>query len=233
MNILENMRDRGRPPVILLDKDILIEFYPYRSMRSTIRDRDGVYKIRLTDTLQDAPDEVIWSISSILIYRIHGRKAPLDVSRPYAEYVRTDQMRRRHSSLRSSRGGKRMLPAQGSAYDLEAVFDELNSEHFGGTIDRPLLGWSLKQTFARFGHFDPDHYSITISRTLDNRKVPRYVLDYIVMHEILHILHPPKISGSRRYYHHKEFKRAEGSIPQKDRALNWLKEFSKRARKRG
>ena len=51
------------------------------------------------------------------------------------------------------------------------------------------------------GHYDPAHNAIVVSRVFDDARVPRYAVEYIVYHEMLHLKHPVKLRGSRRCVH--------------------------------
>ena len=82
--------------------------------------------------------------------------------------------------------------AQGHTYDLEAIFDDLNGRFFHGLLARPRMTWSRNQARNRLGHYDPAHNAIVVSRVFDHPRVPRYAVEYIVYHEMLHLKHPVK-----------------------------------------
>jgi predicted metal-dependent hydrolase len=73
------------------------------------------------------------------------------------------------------------------------------------------------------GHFDPSHNTIVISRVFDHAEVPRYVVEYIVYHEMLHLKHPVKLRGSRRCVHGAEFQAEEKQFPHLEDAKRFLK----------
>ena len=54
---------------------------------------------------------------------------------------------------------------------------------------------------------------------------PRYVVEYIVYHEMLHLRHPVKLRGSRRSVHSFEFQAEEKLFPRLDRAKQFLREL--------
>ena len=62
-----------------------------------------------------------------------------------------------------------------------------------------------------------------ISRVFDHPGVPRYAIDYIVYHEMLHLKHPVKLRGSRRCVHSREFLQEEKRFPHLDAALRFLR----------
>jgi hypothetical protein len=98
---------------------------------------------------------------------------------------------------------------QGVVYDLGDAFDRVNTGYLGGQCARPCLTWSRAFTGRKFGHYDPVHDTVMISASLDSQQVPKYVVDYVVYHELLHKKHGANWSNGRRYVHTLEFKRDE------------------------
>jgi len=62
-----------------------------------------------------------------------------------------------------------------------------------------------------------------ISRIFDQFLVPRYAVEYIVYHEMLHLKHPVRLRGSRRCVHSAEFQAEEKLFPQFELAEAFLK----------
>jgi predicted metal-dependent hydrolase len=62
-----------------------------------------------------------------------------------------------------------------------------------------------------------------VSRVFDDVRVPRYVVEYIVYHEMLHLKHPVKLKGSRRCVHSKQFQEEERLFPKLDDVKKFLR----------
>jgi predicted metal-dependent hydrolase len=90
-------------------------------------------------------------------------------------------------------------------------------------LARPVMTWSGEQSRNRLGHYDPAHNAIVVSSVFDRRRVPRYVVEYIVYHEMLHLKHPVKLRGSRRCVHSAEFQAEEKLFDQLQNAKEFLK----------
>ena len=116
-----------------------------------------------------------------------------------------------------------MGAARGEVYDLEAVFDHLNRRFFHGLMGRPAMSWSRNRARNSLGHYDPAHNAIVVSRLLDQARVPRYAVEYIVYHEMLHLKHPVRLQGSRRAIHPPAFQAEEKQFPDLGRAKRFLK----------
>jgi len=125
--------------------------------------------------------------------------------------------------VRQMRGRKHIRSARGHHYHLEEIFDDLNRRFFHGLMGRPQLTWSREHARNRLGHYDPAHNAIVISRVFDDPRVPRYVVEYILYHEMLHLKHPVKLRGSRRCVHSREFVEEENLFPELGPARKFLR----------
>jgi hypothetical protein len=59
---------------------------------------------------------------------------------------------------------------------------------------------------------------------LDSPRVPRFVLEWIVFHEILHHVLPVERAGTRRRYHTEAFRAFERGFERYEEARAWEKE---------
>jgi predicted metal-dependent hydrolase len=203
--------------------DLAVEFYPFASINNNIRMRDGKLFVRLSDVLEGAPASVLHAIAHILLAKMYRKPIEREHATRYRRYVSSQGIRNKATLLRQIRGRKRIDSARGRAYDLEAIFDELNMRFFHGLLARPRMTWSRVHARNRLGHYDPAHNTIVVSRVFDDFRVPRYAVEYIVYHEMLHLKHPVKLRGSRRCVHSGEFQAEERLFPRLEEAKTLLK----------
>jgi hypothetical protein len=199
------------------------EFYPFSNVNNTIRLREGMLYVRLSDLLEGAPENVIEAIAYILLAKIYKKPIAGTFTTRYRRYVSSHDISAKAHLLRQVRGRKRIESAQGKVYDLEAIFEELNSRFFHGLMGRPQLTWSRNHARNSLGHYDPAHNAIVVSKVFDNERVPRYAVEYILYHEMLHLKHPVKLRGSRRCVHGPEFQAEERQFPHLKEAKEFLK----------
>ncbi len=200
-----------------------VEFYAFANVNSTIRLREGVMHVRLSDLLEGAPDTVIKAIAHILLAKIYRKPIqPLYATR-YRRYVSSHDITAKAHLVRQVRGRKRIESARGQAYDLDEIFEELNRQFFYGLLARPQMTWSRAHARNSLGHYDPAHNAIVVSRVFDHPRVPRYAVEYIVYHEMLHLKYPVKLRGSRRCVHGAEFQAEEKLFPHLEEAKAFLK----------
>jgi predicted metal-dependent hydrolase len=205
--------------------ELSIEFFAFANITSTIRLREGKLLVRLSDLLEGAPEAVLESIAHILLAKIYRRPIVREHSTRYRRYVGSSEIRSKAHLIREIRGRKRISSDRGQMYNLEAIFEDLNVRFFYGLLARPQIAWSRDSSRTRLGHYDPARNTIVVSRVLDDRRVPRYAVEYILYHEMLHLRHPVKLRGSRRSVHSLEFQAEERLFPELDRAKQFLRQL--------
>ena len=202
---------------------IVVDYYPYSCLKSTVRNYGNVVYVRLSDALKDAPDNVKKALAVILLCKLERAKCPPEQKRIYKNYLNTSQMLEAHNKLRRYRGEKIILSPKGHIYNLENIFERLNKHYFNGQLKKPHLTWSEQKTHYRLGHEDSAMDTIVISKSLDHRNVPFYVVDYIMYHEMLHIKHGTTYKDTRRHVHTKEFRADERKFTRWRTAEEWIK----------
>jgi hypothetical protein len=121
------------------------------------------------------------------------------------------------------------LVTRGRVYDLGSVFGDINQRFFDGRMSVPIT-WGRGVGRARrggltFGSYDPVLALIRIHPVLDRPVVPRYFLESVVHHEMLHH-HMGGVSdrAGRTVYHTRAFREAEARFPHHQQALAWEKQ---------
>jgi predicted metal-dependent hydrolase len=200
-----------------------VQFFPFANVNNTIRLREGRLLVRLSDLLEGAPEPVLRAIAHILIAKMYRRNIEPTHSARYRKYILSSEIRKKAHLIRQLRGRKRLASARGFFYDLDSIFESLNLRFFGGMQARPQMSWSQRRARNLLGHYDPAHNAIIVSRIFDHPKVPRYAVEYIVYHEMLHLRHPVKLNGSRRCVHSAAFHAEEKLFPELEQAQQFIR----------
>jgi hypothetical protein len=202
---------------------IAVRFRRFTSLNTTIRLREGQIRVSLSDLLEGAPEPVVRAIAHILLAKLYKR--PIDVAHNlrYKRFASSADVTRQTELIRGARGNKRYFGPQGRYYNLEAVFDSLNTRFFGALLGRPGLTWSEHTAKRALGHYDAAHNTIVVSRVFDRPSSPLYALEYLLYHEMLHLKHPVRRRGLRRCVHSPAFKAEEARFPQLKEALAFIK----------
>ena len=203
--------------------EIDVRFYPYIGLHHTIRLRDGKAYVRLAELMADAPLAVQRALAFILVAKLMRRKAPKGADQMYRDYTGQEHIRDKAEESRKVRGRKIIGSSKGRFYDLDIIFSQLNEYYFQNELSKPVLTWSQRRTHSILGHHDPTHETVVISKSLDSAKVPAFVVEYILYHELLHIKHPIEMVNGRQRKHSRAFKQDEKKFLYYEQAERWLK----------
>ena len=189
-------------------------FYPFVSINNTIRMRQGDLYIRLSDLLEGAPDNVLYAIAHILLAKLYRKPVDRTAERPLPPLHRRPRSHRQSPPRPpDARTQAHPLPSR-TPLPPRRNFRRPQPPLLPRTPRPPQLTWSQNHARRSLGHYDPAHNAIVISRVFDDPRVPRYAVEYILYHEMLHLKHPVKLRGSRRCVHSKEFVAEENLFPE-------------------
>lgn len=209
--------DPKRPP-----PEIVVRFYPYIGINHTIRVRNGGVFVRIAELCQAMPLDAHRGLAYVLVGKLLGKKIPSRMREIYSGYIKTKEVRERADHSKRTRGRKVVTTSNGEIYDLNEIFDSLNFWYFGGRLEKPVLTWSPRKSYHILGHHDSTHDTVSISRSLDSRSVPRFVVEYVLFHEMLHVAHPTVHHNGRRYHHTPTFRRDERRFAHFREAEKWI-----------
>jgi hypothetical protein len=202
--------------------EIEVRFYPYIGINHTIRVRDGKVFVRIAEICQTMPPNAQKALAFILVAKLLRKKVPSPAREIYSNFIKTQEIRDKATENKKTRGRKIISSAQGNFYDLNEIFDDLNETYFKNSLPKPVLTWSSRKTFRILGHHDSAHETVVVSQSLDDKKVPKYVVEFVVFHEMLHIFHPTQHINGRRYNHTPTFRRNEKKFVYFEEAESWI-----------
>lgn len=198
---------RGRPRVVVTDN--------IHTMVS-IKKADDVFTFRLHHMFLSAPPAVLRALGR---YAEGQERRAAKVLRTYIEA--NDHKVRRRTTPRPI-----TVDVQGKYHNLQEIFDDLNERYFQGTI-RARITWGLRQRRRRsrdsikLGSYTFEDELIRIHPVLDAADVPRFFVEWIVYHEMLHEIHDMPVVDGRRIHHTPEFRRAEAEFERYAEAVLW------------
>lgn len=207
---------QGRPP------QFQVELYPYANLSHTLRLRQDVALVRLSDILREAPVPVIEAAAAILLAQMYRRRVPRELRDIYRRFALAHSTRRHIARVRRKRARRIADRPQGSAHNLEPMFASLNQKYFEGRLQRPRLGWSSHPWRSQFGCYDPSLDQIVMNRRLDRAEVPAYAVEFILYHEMLHVKHPLRAAACGLQAHSPEFRAEEKRFAHYARARKFL-----------
>ncbi|HSQ27181.1 MAG TPA: hypothetical protein VLM80_08645 [Anaerolineales bacterium] len=137
----------------------------------------------------------------------------------------------RHARQLATSGLETHSHSSGRHQNLQTIFERVNMRYFNNQVQMPQLSWSNSLTYRKYGHYQPSTDSLMLSVSLDDAKVPEYVLDFVMYHELLHKHLGFYSRNGRRISHHTEFRKQETMFPQYEQAQKYLEMLGRKVKK--
>jgi hypothetical protein len=213
--------------------DVSVIFNPRmkNSWRMKIHSFSGRRTLNLPAYFEHAPQEIKEALVEwvMLFPKKRLRKTPdflkrkKSLERPVLEYIATSgNVRRRSRKITPENCNPR-----GLVYDLQEVFGSLNAAYFKGALSS-YLRWNKNRGRSYQSTFSDIHGKkqnlISIAQMYNRPDVPRFAVESIMFHEMLHIAIPPYKRNYRNIIHGREFKRVERLFPHYHQWRTWEKE---------
>ncbi len=207
-------------------REVVAAFHPYSELKHTWKgDRERI-SFKISDYLSDAPDAVLESLSWYLLCRAIGKRCPQGKADLYLIYARSRELWESKRRLYLSRSRSLSFEPRGNARDLRDVFEYVNSCYFASRLRNPVLAWAAESPRRRLGFYFQPLNLLAANRALDSDAVPRYVLEFVVFHELLHHVNAGDGRAARRVHHTLEFKKQERTFSHYEDAERWLRKIA-------
>ncbi|MBN2424315.1 MAG: hypothetical protein JXR46_08935 [Calditrichaceae bacterium] len=200
--------------------EIIAGFTTRKSLRHTIERKSNSLLFKISPLFRNVPVDILNLLGLILLSKIFRIKLHTNIRKQYNQYVNEHILPDYDSRTRKP---SEQYSAVGRFYDLNTIFDELNRRYFNSTLNKPILGWSLKDSYTRLGFYSRERNLLVISRIFDNRKTPSEIVCFLMYHEMLHIYFPVITIQGRRRIHSMEFRAKESAFPGYHSIQKWLK----------
>ncbi len=189
-----------------------------RSTMLSFKRNASALSVRLHHMFLDAPEDVVQALAD---YAGRGARKAGPVLDAFIHGMQPRIRQERNAA-------EAELEPRGRCFDLQELYDRVNAAHFDGRIVA-RIGWGRhgpkrRKKSIRLGVYDHQTREIRIHPALDRPEVPRFFVEYIVFHEMLHQLFPSPPGASRRIHHPRAFRERERAYPQYAAAVVWEKE---------
>jgi hypothetical protein len=149
-------------------------------------------------------------------------EADRDAARQIGRFIEQHRQVIRRRSVRPLQ-----LSTRGEHHDLLQIYAEVNARYFGSAVEAQIT-WSrdgkARRESARsikLGSYTARDKLIRVHPALDAEFVPRFFVEYIVYHEMLHHVLPARRAGRRRCLHGADFVAREREFERFEEALEW------------
>jgi len=197
-------------------------FFPYAELKHTWRCRCGGLEFKVSDYMDQCTEAELESLAWYLLCKAGGIECPEDRKDAYLKASRSRSLWSNKRDTYLARANALMLKARGTVRDLGEVFGYVNSYYFRGRFEGPILAWSSESPRQRLGYYFEPLNLLAVNRVFDSAKVPRYALEFVMYHELLHSECPSEESHARRVHHTKQFRQREKQFTHYEDAQHWM-----------
>ncbi len=195
----------------------LIRFQP-GSRVYRLAPEGGILDCRLGVGWLGADDDDFETLGAVALYRDAAPRAHVAAHQTFLD---SEDFGALHHELTALREGSSERP-KGRVCDLDVLFDHLNERFFRRALPRPRLTWDAGTSIRRFGCYVASLDQARIDVRLDDERVPEFVAEFVLYHELLHKVHGVRMRGRRRYAHTPAFRADERRFPRWREAETWL-----------
>jgi hypothetical protein len=202
---------------------VAVEVHDNTHTMVTFQRQRGLWRLRLHHMFLAAPDEILTALAEFIRVGDPESSARLD------RYIAEKKALIRRVSAAQLRKRLRIDPS-GEHHDLLHIFSRLNRRYFRNRISATITYGPAPRVRGprksiKMGSYSADSKVIRIHPALDQRVVPRYFVEWIVFHEMLHHVHRArKLEDGRRCVHTPEFVAHERKFHAFRRAQRWENE---------
>jgi hypothetical protein len=197
---------------------VAIEIHDNTHTMLTFHRHRARFRLRLHHMFLAAPDDVLQALADFV------RAGDAEASVRLDKFIERNKAYIRRLSPEKMRKRLRLDPV-GRHHDLGRIFDRLNERYFRSRISAAITYGPAPRVKGprksiKMGSYSADSRVIRIHPALDQPVVPRYFVEWIVFHEMLHhvyrvkrgddgrrCVHPPEFLDHERRFH--DFKRAQ------------------------
>jgi hypothetical protein len=184
------------------------------------RHRGGVAHVRLHHMFAEADETTVRAVARFLTDG-HGQAS--------GEVQRFIDAHRALIKRRLTRLGVR---SHGQHHDLRAILEALNERYFDPRVEAHIgwarmsraLGRRRKRRSIKLGSYRGREPLIRVHPVLDAAWVPRFFVEYIVYHEMVHHVVAMPVENGRRELHGPAFRARERQYERYDEAIAWERE---------
>ena len=202
------------------------EFHPFKEFKTTWERCGTSAEFKVTDYLATASPEILEEFAKCLFTRIQQRKSEV-YSEPIRNWLQSQSFIERNQPIYLRRSRNLLCSPLGAHYDLREPLGSLQSQGLVKDGHHTFISWTDRPNRFRMGYCSVLMKVIAISSVLDSPDIPKYVAEYVLYHEMIHL---EKGLDSMRSQHNAEFRRLERKHPRFKEAEDWLKRIARETR---
>ncbi len=201
----------------LIGRQVQLKLHMNQSTMVSVRPKEAHVLVNLHKEFVQASEPVIHSLADYIKGERGAKTVPL--KRFVHEVV---------CGIDLSSQGKKVGSAQGVYWDLQALYNDLESKYFDTPLNLHVAWFGTRKRRkmpkkSTLGLYYDMRRMVKIHVLLDNPKVPQYVVEYVLYHEMAHAICPAEVTRfGKVVVHTKKFHSIEEQYPLAKEAEIWL-----------
>jgi hypothetical protein len=202
---------------------VAVEVHDNTHTMLTFQRQRALWRLRLHHMFLAAPDTTIQDLANFV------RNGDAEASASLDKFIQRNRMYIRRETPAQMRKRLKLDPV-GQHHDLGRIYERLNERYFRNRIDAAITYGPAPRVKGprksiKMGSYSADSRVIRIHPALDQPVVPKYFVEWIVFHEMLHhIYRARRGENGRRCVHPPAFMEHERRFHDYGRALAWEQE---------
>lgn len=197
-----------------------VEFKDYSSLKAGLRRNGDSYHFRVAREFKNTNFSVQIGLYCHLFEKLFRKKFPEADSyvKAYKNFIKSQNAELITDSL-SRLHGREVQLDDGKIHSLNFLIKKVCKDYF--ILFEGVVSYSKEKSFRRLGFYDSARKRIVISKSLDDKRVPVYVVEFVLYHELLHSIIDVEFK-SKRVVHSKKFKELENKFVLKKESDEWI-----------
>jgi hypothetical protein len=202
------------------------EFHPFKEFKTTWQRCGTSAEFKVTDYLANASPEILEEFAHCLFTRIQHRRSEV-YTEPIRNWLQSPSFIESNQPIYLRRSRNLLCSPRGVHYDLREILESLQSQGLVKDGNSVFISWTDRPNRFRMGYCSVLMKVVAISSILDSLDIPKFVAEYVLYHEMLHL---EKGLDAMRSQHNAEFRRMERKHPRSGEAEDWLKRIARETR---
>ena len=195
------------------------EIAEFKDFKLKWRRSCGWIEFTVSDYLKNAPQDVIEGIARIIFSRISGSGSK-EYPKNMEDWLTNCEFAKANRPTYLRRSRNLTGSAKGKCRDLTESYNRLVEQGIIPPMEDIVFSWTKDPNIRRVGYCSVLMRVIAISSVFDTEAIPEFVLDFIVYHEMLHMMRGFDPLGK---LHDAEFQADESKYPMKTESEEWLR----------
>lgn len=189
---------------------IKAEYVPFKEFKAIWTKRGEDVELQVTDYMKGASQSILDEFAECIFRRIMTKRSKEIYTQTMRDWLQSTEFVALNRQTYLKRSRNIAYTDKGMSYDLKESMSRLLAQGLVPELPNKYITWTKRPNVQRMGYCSVIMRVVAISSALDSEKVPEFVSDYVLYHELLHLNDGLKALGS---HHDSTFRLRERAYP--------------------